>query len=183
MKPASVILLAFTGILLFSACDKDTLETPSSDPENLEGTWFRSHPIKVWGGHNQPSFERGEAHIRLSFQDNGEFIHNRTVLGLYEDQSPEDTTGVTIEFGTYTAGEREIDIDLNRRIWWDSFYDDMANYEDFAESGVNPDKYLDVTYEIIEGTLHLVYYTRTDLITPEQGTPGLDKFEEAYTKE
>jgi len=159
MKQAYLTVLVFTSILLLSSCDKE-ISTTIMNPQELEETWFRSYPNKVWGGHNQPSFERGETHIRITFQENGEFIYNRTVLGLYEGTSIEDTTAI--------------------RIWWDSFHEEM---EGFEESGVNSNRYMDVTYEIINEELNLVYFTATDLITDEQETPGLDKFEEVYLRE
>ena len=170
-------MLVFTSILLStSSCKKETVIAP----EDLEGTWFRSYPNKVWGGRNQPSFERGEAHIRITFRDNGEFIYNRTILGLYEGTSIEDTTAIVIESGTFSTEEGTIDITLNNRIWWDSFYKDM---EEFETSGVDPNRYTDVTFEIINEELNLVYFTATDLISDEQERIGFDKFEETYVKE
>ena len=179
MKQVYLTVLVFTSILLLSSCEKET-KTMMSNPEELEETWFRSYPNKVWGGHNQPSFERGETHIRITFQDNGEFIYNRTTLGLYEGTSIDDTTAIIIESGTFSAEKGAIEIILNKRIWWDSFYEDM---EEFEESGVNPNRYMDVTYEIINEELNLEYFTETDIITDEQEIPGLDKFEEVYVKE
>ncbi len=180
MKQAYLIVLVFTSILLLDSCQKETSTTMMSNPEELEGTWLRSYANKVWGGHNQPSFERGETHIRITFQDNGEFIYNRTVLGLYEATAIEDTTAIIIESGTFSAEEGKIEIILNKRIWWDSYYEDM---EEFEESGVNSNRYMDVTYEIINDELKFVYFTETDLISEEQETPGIDKFEEIYAKE
>ena len=179
MKHALLIILAFAGILLSSSCSNET-SSIMSNLEELEGIWFRSYPNKVWGGHNQPSFERGETHVRLTFQDNGEFIYNRTVLGLYENTLIEDTTAIVIESGTYSLDEETIEIVLNKRIWWDSFYADMVGFE---ESGVNSKRFMDVTFEIISDELNLVYFTATDEIYDEQETPGIDKFEEVYIKE
>lgn len=179
MNQVFLIILFSASILLSSSCKKDT-STVIANSEELEGTWFRSYPNQVWGGHQQPSFERGETHIRITFKDNGDFIYNRTVLGLYEGTSIEDTTAIFIESGTFIAAEEELEINLNRRIWWDSFYEDMNEFE---ESGVDSKRYMDVTYEIVNDELNLVYFTATDDISNEQETPGLDKFDEIYVKE
>ena len=178
MKQALLRIFIFTSILILSSCEKESPIT--IDPDKLENTWFRSYPNKVWGGHNQPSFERGETHIRITFRDNGEFIYNRTVLGLYEGTSIEDTTAIIIESGIFSADEETMEITLNKRIWWDSFYGATV---DFEESRVNSNRYRDVTYEVNDNELNLVYFTANDIITGEQETPGLEKFDEIYVKE
>lgn len=168
------------SILLFYSCDKGSSSNTMVSLEDLEGSWFRSYPNSVWGGPNQPSFERGEAHIRIRFSDNGNFIYNRTILGLYEGTTIVDTNSIVIESGTFSLEEETIDIVLHKRIWWDSFYEDM---EDFEESGVNSNRFMDVTVEIINKKLNLEYFTATDDISDEQETPGLDKFVEVFVKE
>ena len=180
MKQAYLIFFALASIILSSSCESDPSVTTNINTENLIDTWFRSYPNLVWGGHNSPPFERGETHIRITFQENGDFIHNRTVLGLYEGQSIEDTTAVVIESGTYSANEGALDIVLDKRIWWDSFYDDLKEFE---ESGVHTNTFMDASFEILNDDLNLTYFTKTDLISEEQETPGIDKFEEVYTKE
>ena len=116
----------------------------------------------------------------FSFKENEEFEYSRTVLGLYEGSAPTDTSALSIELGTYTADENTIDIELTKRFWWDSFYENM---EDLEESGVNANRYMEVSYEIIDGALHIVYFTLTDVVTEEQETPGWEKYEEVYGRE
>lgn len=179
MKQPYLAIFIFLSCSLFISCESDSFSATMNSGE-LEGTWFRSYPNKVWGGHNQPSFERGETHIRVTFQENGIFIYNRTVLGLYEGTAIGDTSAIIIESGTFSKDEETIDITLNKRIWWDSFYEDMNEFE---ESGVDTNRYMDVTYQINDQKLNLVYFTATDEITDEQETPGIDRFEEVYIKE
>ena len=179
MNRVYLIGILLMNILLLSSCDKEA-SNMHSDPEELHGTWFRSYANKVWGGHNQPSFERGESHITITFGENGEFIHNKTVLGIYEGTTMEDTSAIIIVSGTFKTENETIDITLDKRIWWDSYYEDM---QDFEESFANPDKYIDVTFEIINEDLKLIYFIETDLITDEQEVAGLDKFEELYTRQ
>lgn len=160
--------------------DLGELETMTNNPEALTGTWFDSSPVEIWVGDNQPLLERGEAHARVTFQENGEFIYNRIYLGLHEGTSIEDTTSMITESGVYNAEEGAIEIILDKRILWSpsSGYIEQFELNSFAQN-----RYMDVTFEINIEELYLVYFTATDLISPEQETPGLDKFEEVYTKQ
>jgi len=125
-------------------------------------------------------FERGETHIRIIFRENDEFIYNRTVLGLYEGTSIEDTTAIIIDSGIFSADEGTMDITINKQIWWDSFYGPTVNFE---EGNVIANKFKDVTYEINGNELNLVYFSWTDIVTEEQEIRGLQKHEETYVKE
>lgn len=174
MNQVKLIGVLVLSVSLLISCDKE-----SFNMEELEGNWFRSHKNKVWGGHNKPSFERGESHITITFSDNGEFVRNRTVLGIYEGTNINDTSAIVIESGTFTTENDAIEILLNERIWWDSFYEDMDGFE---ASGIDPNKYKDITYQINGQELKLEYFIQTDIISDEQETPGLDKFEEVFIK-
>lgn len=179
MKQVYLIGILIINILILSSCNKEDSSMMPTNVDELEGSWFRSYSNRVSGGPNQSSFERGELHITITFRENGEFIHNTTFLGLYEGTSDDDTTAVIIESGTYTVQNENIEILLDKRIWWDSFYEDM---EDFEESNYNPNKYKDMTFEIINEELKLEYLMITDVISELQETPGVDKFEEFYIR-
>lgn len=166
-------MLALSASLLIS-CHKESFKQ-----EELEGSWFRSYKNKVWGGHNKPSFERGESHITITFSDIGEFVRNKAVLGIYEGTNINDTSAIVIESGTFTTENDKIEVLLNEHIWWDAFYEDM---DSFATSGIDPNKYKDISYQINGKELKLEYFIQTDLISDEQETPGLDKYEEVFIK-
>ena len=176
MKKLHLIGILIINLVILSSCDKEEVSTDIGD---LKESWFRSYKNKVSGGPNEPSFFRGESHINLTFSENGEFIKKRTTLGLYEGTSLEDTTSIVIESGTYTVQNDSIKIILDRRIWWDSFYEDM---EDFEDSNYDPNKYMDMTFKVIEDELKLEYFIVTDVVSEDQEKPGVDKFEESYTK-
>lgn len=180
MKQAYLIALAFMAILLLSSCEKDTSTTIKSIPDELEGIWFRSYPIEIWTPADSPPLFQGETHVRITFQDNGEFTHNKTSLGWYKGTSIDDTSGISINSGTFSAEEGKIEIILHKQIWWDC---GNGNVKEFEEAGVISNRYVDVTYKILNEELNLVYFHRTDILPDIQETPGLDKFEEVYVKE
>jgi len=155
--------LSFALAFIIISCSPD--EFVDEMPNELTDEFVDD---KVWGGHNQPSFERGESRVTISFNNQGQFIKNRTVLGTYEGTSIADTNAVFIELGNYTTQNQNIEIILNKRSWWDSWHKDM---DEFNTSDVTADKfkYKNMTYQITG---------KSD----EQETPGLDKFEEVYTK-
>ncbi len=174
MKNAKLLVFLLSIIILSISCNKE-----SSDQGELEGIWFHSVRNLVWGGPNEPSFERGESHIAVTFTNEGEFIYKRIVLGIYEGTSISDTSFIAFESGIYTVENEKIDISLNQRLWWDAFYGNMDSLE---HSGFDPKKFKDVTISFTDLELKLQYYVSTDLIGEEQETLGLDKFEEVYKR-
>ena len=49
-------------------------------------------------------------------------------------------------------------------------------------SGVDPKKFKDVTFSFFGSELELQYFISTDIYSDEQGIPGLDKFEETFSR-
>ncbi len=180
MKQAYFIAFFLTSILLLNSCGKESSTTIERIPHELEGTWFRSFPNKVWVGHNEPIIERGETHIRVTFHDTGEFEYNRTVLGLYKGTTMDDTSAISVELGTYSPEEESIEIILEKFFFWDSFYGDDVW---ISEGNVNPSRFKDASYEIHGDELNLVYFTFTDIVTSEQEIPGLQKYDEVFVKD
>lgn len=175
MKQVYYIGLLIVNILLLFSCVKEP-----SNMEEIEGSWFRSFGNKISGGHNQPSFERGESHVTITFGNNGEFVQNTTILGVYEGNTINDTSAIMIELGTYTTEDENIEIIINERFSWDSFFGDIV---EFGENNMlQPRIYKDGTYEITNEEMKLEYVTEEDYVLEEQETPGFDKHEEVYIK-
>jgi len=102
-----------------------------------------------------------------------EFVQNTTILGVYEATSINDTSAIMIESGTYTTEDENIEIIINERISWDSFFGDTV---EFGENYMlQPRIYEDGTYEITNEELRLEYFTVEDYVSEEQETPGVDK--------
>ncbi len=175
MKKLKFLILLLANFILLVSCQNN-----SSQTDELEGVWFRSYKNKVWDRATNTSFERGETHVTLSFMEDGSFTKNRTVFGLYDGTSIQDTTAIVIENGTYSLDNENIDITLTQRLWWDSFYGDMEGLE---ESGFNAHRYQYMTYNIIESELFIQYFIETDIFTPMQEIPGLDKFGERFMRQ
>lgn len=170
------ILLALTTLII--SCGKeDTVRL--TNVNDLQGKWFRSYDNTFAGNIYQPSFERGKVHVTINFKKDGKFLHNTTFLGIYEGTTITDTSAIIIESGIYTTEGNTITINLEKSKWWDSFYENM---EDFKVENINPNKYKDITFEITDRDLEFIYIIETDVISDEQETPGIDKYEEYYTK-
>lgn len=180
MKKVCLIGCLTVFLVMIGSCDNDPSPVVTTDPAELMGTWVRTFPNRVGGAtSDSPVIERGETHIIITFKDNGEFVYNRTTLGIYAGTSPKDTSSIRIESGNYLADDGNIDVVLDRLIWWDSFYTDM---EGFEEAPVIPNRLKFVTFKIVDGELNLVYFISTDAISEDQVIPGLNKFDYNYTR-
>lgn len=174
MKNFLLLLLAF---ICLSSCTKK----PASDVE-LVGDWFRSHPIDVWGGHDQPSFERGENRYLMTFSEDGNFIFDRRTFGLYEGTTLDDLNGFKTEYGNYTLNGNIIDIRITHYEWYDTWHEDMTEPETIILQSSHKWRFLDATGEIDDEQLTFRYHQTTDLIVPSSATPGIDHYVEKYIR-
>ena len=60
--------------------------------------------------------ERGEYHIELKFQNNGEFEHCFTSFGYYENQNSNDSTSISINKGTFELEDNFLVIKNDSRV-------------------------------------------------------------------
>ncbi|WP_422082344.1 hypothetical protein [Ulvibacterium sp.] len=122
MKKVCLTGFLMVIFVMMGSCDNDLPPVVSTDPRELVGTWFHSFPHRIDGPAEDLVEESGEIHMIITFKENGEFIFNRTTLGIYTGFSPRDTSSIRIESGNYIAGDGNIDVVLDRLVWRDFFY-------------------------------------------------------------
>ncbi len=161
-------ILFLSALACLISCNKENIEG------ELVGDWFRSHPINVWGGHDQPSFQRGENRYTMTFKEDGSFILDRRTFGLYEGTTLDDLNAFKTDYGNYTLDGNMIDIRLTHYEWFDSLHEDMTEPETKTLQSNFKWRFLDATGEIDEDQLTFKYHQNT-------GT-GLNHYVEEYTR-
>lgn len=151
-----VQFLSFTFIFLLTASCQKNNENYSSD---LTGEWFRKIPNSVWAGQGQPIVERGETHFILAFKDDGSFFYETITLGIYEGTTLSDTSAWSKNTGTFEVSGSQLNIQLESRIWWDAFYEDMDTPDtlDISHAQI----YKDATYSVDLDSLTFEYQNLT----------------------
>ena len=153
------------------------------DINQIIGTWTRSTPIKFGALHGNPAFERGEYHIEVKFENNGEFEHRYTTLGFYENQNPTDSASITIHNGIYSLEDNYLHIIRNSRTYIQIYDGESINRDTSTRTTTIQHEYQWPNVAILNNdSLRFKYHTITDVISSDQIAPGIELREETYKR-
>jgi hypothetical protein len=183
MKNYILLLL----VLALVSCGKEdsSIEHQKSLVEynELSGVWFRSIPINSQPLHGNSIIEKGEFHFELKFEENGEFEHRHTLLDFPENQNHPDSISVTINKGTFDFEDNLLNILNDSQVYIQIFDGEKITRDTLESRPFSQRRYQWPNVRIISNdSLKFTYHELTDLILPDQISPGILLKEEFYKR-